>query len=93
MAPKKLTAVDDEPAAAAPVRVMATRMGYIHNERKRKGDVFDVPANGVSQRWMEKVHASTATTVSNSLTALQRQLAELKSGALAPARSDADEVL
>ena len=85
--------IAEPPSADPSVRVMATRMGYIHNERKRKGDVFDVPANGVSQRWMEKVNPGTATTVSNSLTALQRQLAELKSGALAPARSDDDEVL
>ena len=89
----KLKTAPEQSVADPSVRVMATRMGYIHNERKRKGDVFDVAANAFSSRWMDKVHASTTTTVSNSLTALQRQLAALKSGALAPARSDDDEVL
>ncbi len=34
-------------------RVRATEMGYIHHERKREGDVFDVTPEEYSTRWME----------------------------------------
>ncbi len=79
------------------IRVMATRMGYIGNERKRDGDVFDIPAHAFSDRWMVRVDPEMDTTQSNSMTALQRQLAKQKAQAAAgielPAGRDDDEVI
>jgi hypothetical protein len=57
--------------ALGPVmRVKATKMGHIHNVRRRAGDVFDVREKEFSPRWMERVDGKTPPKQTTSKQAL-----------------------
>lgn len=54
-------------------RVMATETGYIHHQRKREGDVFDVTAEEYSDRWMEPVEPRTRLKTTGPQEAINRE--------------------
>jgi len=58
------------------IRVTATKMGFIHNVRRRAGDVFDVREKEFSERWMQRVDGRTPPKATTSKQALKAQNTE-----------------
>jgi hypothetical protein len=58
------------------IRVAATKMGFVHNVRRRAGDVFDVREKEFSPRWMRRVDGSTPPKATTSKQALKAQNTE-----------------
>jgi hypothetical protein len=51
-------------------------MGFVHNVRRRAGDVFDVREKEFSPRWMQRVDGRTPPKATTSKQALKAQNTE-----------------
>jgi|ERR1051325_10024153 hypothetical protein len=83
---KQRTAADKEekPKPLGYFRVRARRMGYLNHQRRREGDVFDIPAALYSDDpdcWFERVPAAVPLTEPGSLSYVKRTLAEAQAAA------------
>lgn len=71
------------PAAPRPkqIKVRATKLGYYGELRRRPGDVFVLTdENHFSERWMERVDASTPERTTSPSEALRREHANITTG-------------
>jgi hypothetical protein len=86
-----------EAAKGAKMRVTATKTGYIHDVRRRRGDVFDIHQSEFSHKWMQRVSGAMPLKTTGAQAALeadrQGKLAQTiakKQGTRSAATGDAD---